>query len=201
MKTPKPLLTLRMVFSAGGIADRAAAGRMDRPRKPERRCICRIYLSAYWGLPAGMAAAVSGVAAAGLGIPLPAAVHAGYGGAGLCALCGELLYPAAARRALSAVGSGTGVGSCRRGVRCGPQDPDQHGRHHHRGAGTDSGQLLPVPRPSQTALAAPAGGLCRHGCSPSACWCSACTYSLSSPGPSALCRTHGCRIVTTATMA
>ena len=36
---------------------------------------------------------------------------------------------------------------------------------------------------------------------PSACWCSACTYSLSSPGPSALCRTHGCRIVTTATMA
>ena len=139
---------------------------MDRPRKPERRCICRIYLSAYRSLPAGMAAAVSGVAAAGLGIPLPAAVHAGHGGAGLCALRGELLYLAAARRALSAVGSGTGVGSCRRGVRCRPQDPDQHGRHHHRGAGTDGGQLLPVPRPSQTALAAPAGGLCRHGCSP-----------------------------------
>ena len=64
------------------------------------------------------------------------------------------------------MGSGTGVGSCRCGVRCRPQDPDQHGRHHHRGAGTDGGQLLPVPRPSQTALAAPAGGLCRHGCSP-----------------------------------
>ena len=42
------------------------------------------------------------------------------------------------------MGSGTGVGSCRRGVRCRPQDPDQHGRHHHRGAGTDGGQLLPA---------------------------------------------------------
>ena len=42
------------------------------------------------GLSAGVAAAVSGVAAAGLGVPLSAAVHAGHGGAGLCALRGEL---------------------------------------------------------------------------------------------------------------
>ncbi len=89
-----------------------------------------------------MAAAVSGVAAAGLGVPLSAAVHAGHGGAGLCALRGELLHPAAARRAVPAMGSDTGVGGCRCGIRCGPQDPAQHGGDHHRGAGADGGQLF-----------------------------------------------------------
>ena len=64
------------------------------------------------------------------------------------------------------MGSDTGVGGCRCGIRCGPQDPAQHGRDHHRGAGADGGQLFPVPRPSQTALAAPAGGQCRHRSGP-----------------------------------
>ena len=44
--------------------------------------VCLLYTSAHRGLSAGVAAAVSGVAAAGLGVPLSAAVHAGHGGAG-----------------------------------------------------------------------------------------------------------------------
>lgn len=89
MKTPKPLLALRMVFPlAASLIVLLLGG--DRPREPERRRFCKFYLPAHRGLSAGVAAAVSGVAAAGLGVPLPAAVHAGHGGAGLCALRGEL---------------------------------------------------------------------------------------------------------------
>ena len=81
MKTPKPLLTLRMVFPA-------AASLI-------------VLLLGEWiargSLTADTFAAVSGVDAAGLDLPLSTAVHAGHGGAGLCALRGELLHPAAAR--------------------------------------------------------------------------------------------------------
>ena len=108
-----------------------------------------------------MAAAVSGVGAAGLGAAHPAACYAGHGCSGLCALRGKLLYHAAAGRALSAVGPDAGVRSRRCGLCCRAQAANQHGGLHCAGAGTDGGKLLCLPRAAAPALAAKA---CGHRC-------------------------------------
>ena len=105
-----------------------------------------------------MAAAVSGVGAAGLGAAHPAACYAGHGRFGLCALRSKLLYHAAAGRALSAVGPDAGVRSRRCSLGCRAQAADQHGGLHCAGAGTDGGKLLYLPWTAASALAAKACG-------------------------------------------
>ncbi len=87
------------------------------------------------------------------------------------------------------------------GIRCGPQDPAQHGGDHHRGAGADGGQLFPVPRPSQTALAAPAGG--QHATAAALCLLVFGVYHAARchAGAGHYAGWHGCRTATTATTA
>ena len=88
MKTPKPLLTLRMVFPAAAslivllLGEWIARGSLTADTFAS---FIFPHIGAYL------------VDAAGLDLPLSTVVHAGHGGAGLCALRGELLHPAAAR--------------------------------------------------------------------------------------------------------
>ena len=96
MKTSKPLLTLRMLFPAAASFIVLLLGEWIARGSLTADTFISFIFPPLRGVSAGMAAAVSGMGAAGLGAAHPAACYAGHGRFGLCALRSKLLYHAAA---------------------------------------------------------------------------------------------------------
>lgn len=117
---------------------------VDRPRQPDRGDLYPIHFSPCRSLSAGMGHAVSLLAGGGLADPVCSVGDSAGSGAGLCPGGGQFLHPAAARRALPALGSDAGIRGCRCGS-CGRYPhPDQHGGVHCYYCAAGCGVFLPL---------------------------------------------------------